>query len=410
MHLEFSEPVLVSMGPKSREAGWGPYQFPALYKTSDGKLLITFQDYMDLESDYGSELTVYISSDEGKTWERVKEKDYVTEIGLRLPSGDLLHWVEPPAISADDPTVHFKDRSRFIGYKERKEQYFYRWEDVECDSVNKGFIMRRIKAGTKEVVDTEVDVHWPYQPKHIARGVLCRPFPQIRHLRRGPDGTLWMTHHAVGCDPVTGEFRYHAANYVFSSKDDGYSWELAHYLPFDAEKYPDDNVEAKWQEGFDENDIGFAPDGTLFRVIRTCGMYPRTDRCYNGKSYIIHSTDNGKTWSDPEVFDDRGVMPNILTLGCGVSLVGYGRPGLFIRASFDPSARKWEDRIEIIHSPGTPNDEDCCVDVHGTCSYCDLMALDDHTAAFTYSDFTQKDENGDMRKCIMYRTITVVED
>ena len=44
-----------------------------------------------------------------------------------------------------------------------------------------------------------------------------------------------------------------------------------------------------------------------------------------------------------------------------------------------------------------------------TCSYCDLLAIDDHTAGLIYSDFTQLDSEGVPHKCMMWRTITVEE-
>jgi hypothetical protein len=42
-----------------------------------------------------------------------------------------------------------------------------------------------------------------------------------------------------------------------------------------------------------------------------------------------------------------------------------------------------------------------------TCGYTNMIALDDHTAALVYSDFTVKDADGVPHKTMMFRTVTV---
>ena len=254
-----------------------------------------------------------------------------------------------------------------------------------------------------EGVIEEAKLNWPNQLTRVCRGVLIVPQPRGK-LTKAPDGTLWMTHYDTGCNPVTGEFNKYAANYLFSTRD-GRTWNLKHYLPFT----PKTDEETRW-EGYSENSMTFAPDGSYIRVIRGYAKYYATGKpCAHGPSYLVRSTDKGETWSDPVIFDDRGVWPVLLTLKCGVTLCGYGRPGFFIRATDDPACLKWEDRIEIVHSSGAPNPNNLDVVNKATCSYCDLLALDDHTAGLIYSDFTQKDADGVPHKCMMFRTITVEE-
>ena len=410
MKIQISEPVMIAMGPKSREAGWGPYQFASLFRREDGRLICLFQLLQDSELDYGQDNAAYVSDDNGKTWKAGMASQMPQDIGTRLPNGDILHWVEYPAIPADDPSVTVRAEGDFIGHIERKSQFFYDYEDISCPTLNRNWVTRRFVPGQSEPIVEETEMNWGRRVHRVARGVLVRPYPFIKHFRVGPDGSLWATHHEMGCDPVTGRFRRWGSNYLFRSTDNGHTWDLMHYLPYEGEKYRENDPLVDQREGFGENDICWAPDGTAFRIIRTHGFYPRTEHCHYHHSYIIHSPDGGFTWEEPQIFDDRGVMPVAISLKCGVTLATYGRPGCFIRASFDPSARVWEDRIEIVHSDGTPNDSESCVDVLATCGYSDLVEIDDHTAGFAYSDFTQKDENGEMRKCIMFRTITVVED
>ena len=411
MHLEFSEPVLVAMGPKSREAGWGPHQFAQLTRLKDGNLLYTFILQQDSEVDYGLDEGGYLSRDNGKTWIPGRRSQYKHLYGIHLDNGETIQWIEPNSIPVDEG-VTFEGEGAYTGHIERKDQYFYPTEKVKCEGLNEGWLFERYKDGaTEPVIEEATFKNWDKKVHRVARGVLCRPFPNIKHIRQAPDGTLWIPAYGIDCNPKTGELSLFSANFLCKSTDGGHSWELVHYMSYDPEKYKEIDPRAHEREGWSENDIAFCPDGkTMVKLIRTDGLYPRTEHCRYNSSYITHSTDGGYTWEEPEIFDDRGVMPILHTMKCGVTLAGYGRPGLFVRASFDPQCRKWEDRIEIIHSPGTPNDSESCVDVHGTCSYCDFVEIDDHTAGFAYSDFRVKDENGDMRKCLMYRTITVVED
>ena len=136
----------------------------------------------------------------------------------------------------------------------------------------------------------------------------------------------------------------------------------------------------------------------MVKPVRGCGT---TDA--GTPSYITRSTDNCKTWSEPVVFDEVGVLPQMLTLDCGVTLASYGRPGVFVRATDDPSGQIWQDRVDV--------------GVGGTranwsiysCSYTSLIPLDSHTALLAYADFqypSAKNER-EAAKTILVRTVTV---
>jgi hypothetical protein len=119
-------------------------------------------------------------------------------------------------------------------------------------------------------------------------------------------------------------------------------------------------------------------------------------------SYISRSTDGGCTWSKPVKFDDCGVYPQTIALGCGVTLAAYGRPCLYVRATDDPKGVIWDDPIKLMHGTlDTP--------VAASCYYTTWLALDERTALLTYADFHIKDEEGVDRKCIMVRTVRVEE-
>ena len=108
---------------------------------------------------------------------------------------------------------------------------------------------------------------------------------------------------------------------------------------------------------------------------------------------MVRSSDEGRTWSKPVNFDKCGVLPQLRVLGCGVSLAGYGRPGVFLRASNDPSGLKWEAPIDL--------------ETESSCCYTAILPLDDTHALFGYSDFRYPGPDGTLRKTILVRRVAV---
>ena len=87
-----------------------------------------------------------------------------------------------------------------------------------------------------------------------------------------------------------------------------------------------------------------------------------------------------------------------LTLPCGVTLLAYGRPGLFLRATADPDAKNWSDRFTVVTPTGL-TDEHVGRD---TCAYAALLPLGDREALLAYSDFNVPGPDGTPRKTIVF--------
>lgn len=390
MRIELSEPVIVAMGPNATTAGWGPYQFPYLWKAPDGRLLYTFNAGQDSVTAYGEEPICCISEDSGKSWKKVAKKEVDHLLGLQLPNGELLRFENQPSLPVAGMALPKPLATSVKGFAA------YAVRQLPEGLCKKTWEFTRINAEHPAGIREQAKLNWPNLFVSVAKEVLIQPHPAGR-LRLAPDGSLWMPHYApLGIDPQTGKVdSLHMSNYLLRSQDNGHTWDVAAYLPYPPET-PEDV-----REGYNENDIAFAPDGSMLRLIRTHVSY--AEQAFE-PMLITRSTDGGHTWSEPEEFDFTGVWPALLALPCGVTLATYGRPGLFLRATDDPSCRKWEDRIELIHSDRIPNAPGSVVNM-ATCSYTDLIALDDHTAGLAYSDFTVKDENGTPRKTMMFRTV-----
>ena len=393
MRITLSEPTVVAMGPCSETAGWGAYQFPYLWKLPDGRILYTFHDAADSVTTYGSEPVYRVSDDNGSNWHSIDAQEVSHLMGLSLPNGDILRFHSLPSIPLEGLELPEPIGVSVKGFT------VYDIKKIPDGIMHKSWQFHRVSAEHPEGITESATLNWPHMFASAGKGVLIQPIPAAR-MRLAPDGSLWMPHYAtVGIDPESGELvSRQMSNYLFRSTDFGHTWDLMAFLPY----HPASEREAH-HEGYNENDITFAPDGSMIRLIRTQVIYQTQE--YE-PMLITRSTDGGHTWSDPAYFDFTGVWPCLLTLGCGTTLATYGRPGLFLRATNDPACQKWEDRIELIHSSGE-RDKPGSVLNRATCSYTDMIPLGDNTAGLAYSDFTVKDENGIPRKTMMFRTVTV---
>ena len=202
-----------------------------------------------------------------------------------------------------------------------------------------------------------------------------------------PDGSVWVAHYESGRNPVNLGFTSYYACYFFRSLDEGKSFRLMswiQYLP-DTNEFPD----AFTTEGFCEPYLAFMPDGSMITLMRTGSGTP---------SYLARSVDGGITWCKPVRFDDCGVFPQLLSLKSGITLASYGRPGIFVRATDDPSGLNWQKPVEIL-----PRD----VLVMRSCCYTGMLALDESNVLLVYSDFKYPDKTGIKRKTILSRRIHI---
>ena len=160
-----------------------------------------------------------------------------------------------------------------------------------------------------------------------------------------------------------------------------------------------------------DSDFEFMPDGSMVWFFRS-NWYGNTGHEWS-PIYMSRSTDMGKTWSKPENFADLGTLPRLCKLECGVVLLCYARPGMYVQASLNDSGTKWSKPLVVM----PPSDRSKLANVKidkpnfhqwvGACNNPELVPIDKNTALLFYSDFYYPDESGVKRKTILCREIKV---
>ena len=113
--------------------------------------------------------------------------------------------------------------------------------------------------------------------------------------------------------------------------------------------------------------------------------------------YISRSTDQGVTWTRPEIMTPSGVLPRLLQLENGVVVMSSGRPGVQLRFSTD--GRSWTDPTEMMPYKDY-NDQ-------VSCGYTGLLETGPDRFLVVYSDFKYLNEVKEERKAIKVREVVV---
>jgi hypothetical protein len=392
VRIELSQPITVAMAPPKVQ-GWGPYQFPGLARLPDGRIQLSFQVEADSATAYGLPPLRAVSADEGKTWTLLPREATtadtvaVLDAGVLLPNGDRLQVKTLRSRKASELRLPKQPFAQYTSYGLLNT--VYRVEDlpVECAA---GWMLQRLPAGHTQWQEERATVRLPGEVRVVVEGVMWFPwlFPQ---MVVAPDGALWSVNYTLR-RVVDGRFQEKCPVTVLRSTDAGRSWAIWSEISYAGDAASDPKADKR--EGFTEPYVGFMPDGSALALLRT------TDGEGTGPLYWARSTDNGKTWTHPAVFDDLGVWPQMLTLKNGVTLAAYGRPGLYLRATTDPAGLQWAKRVAVLEPAR----------IQQTCAYAALLPLKDHTALLAYSNFDLRNADGKRCKGIQVREVTVIRN
>ena len=310
-------------------------------------------------------------------------------------------------------------------YSDIFEQKFkvYYLDTLPDGMVEKRFFFYRLKAGETQASVEYSPVDWKYRtvvsfpPHHATREdkfdknsimISQAGLYGCRNVSVAPDGSLYVAHYCGNtADPFTGVYHGCTSTFIFRSTDEGKSWETIGYIPYQPDETKDELAHLK--SGFDEPSIAFLPNGEMLCLMRTCDVFYGAPEW--GPTYLSRSSDGGRTWSKPEYFKDRGALPCLLQLECGVTLAVITRPGIYVYASYD-GGKTWDDGLEIMTDQdrsGLANEPPARANFHqwaGSCCNTSILALDKNKAILAFSDFYIPDETGVKRKGI--KTVEIV--
>lgn len=399
-HIELGEPTVVYQGVAGDDK-WGHYQFPHLHRTTEGKILLTWSYHNDTvlqDGHVAGAVTNAASDDEGKTWRRVRPED------KSCPSTPMM-----------------SNGKRFVGFGGKagfKADFLTEYPPVAKGAWWVNFVEDLPAEAQPHFTGIEYDpetgknesfpvtLNWKYMPIQYNSQNILVPVEYIMGITGSYgllelDGELYYCTYSAGFDSkaeskeqaVMSHSGYYNV-YVFKSADNGRTWDYLSQV-----SVTNHTLKNSCFEGFCEPSMTRMPDGSVVMLMRTGGGWISGGEC---PSYMVRSTDNCKTWSKPVMFDTCGVLPQILSLDCGVTLATYGRPRLCMRATGDASGVSWEAPIELELSEGPG---------WRSCYYTHMIPLDENTALLAYSDFhhPQPDGKGE-GKAIMVRTIKAVLD
>lgn len=181
---------------------------------------------------------------------------------------------------------------------------------------------------------------------------------------------------------------------LYESTDDGESFHFLSKVLYDPVLDLSKDLHWAYRSGYSEIALTIQPDGDMLMLLRTEEEIP-------GPLYHVRSKDGGRTWSEQTVFEKRGVLPHLLTLKNGVTVLVTGRPGQFMRATESADCSEWGP-LEILVQPypeGYVFDFEQAM-VGGfhpmgtTCANANILPLGDDSFLVAYSDFLLSQRKG----------------
>ena len=396
-HLEIGDPVVVTQGAVGDNA-WGHYQFPGLAYTLDGNIVASWNYSDDTIDDYINTFRKKVSTDGGKTWSD-DESLCSTPDKFKMSNGKYFAGFKRANAhvatlqNAYEPAFTWSANGVYVnngGYK------IFFAEDLPKneDTTVWGY---EYDAATNTTEEFECTINWPHAPLVEFPEGKIYPMTQMFSLSQDSiitiDGVMYLAMYFYGFNSyaasreyAVGDHSRYYSTYIFTSEDNGRTWNFLSQLTTLGNSLT-------FSEGLCEPCLNIMPDGSVMILMRSGGD--------SKPCYWARSTNKCKSWSVIKKFDDIGVLPQMVTLDCGVSIATYGRPYMRIRATSDPTGKTWQPAQTFDMYSGENN---------SSCYYTDLLALDDTHALWIYSDFKYPNADGVPVKSIIVRVITVVFD
>jgi hypothetical protein len=383
--VQLSEPIVLSVASKPEK--WGYFQFPHFDRMPDNNIRVRWSLNDDAMEAYGSHKFGQMISNDGKHgWKPVQDTTPFT--GLVLSNGDRLGVYTPKPIKISDIALPSPARGPQAADTYSKSTYnYYRLQDLpeSCQGIyfdrlpHHETTWKREKAGLTD----------PHAARNVLRGYLpIIWWGDIHEVKDhsliagiypgfyvGDDGTAWPRHNV----------------FFYRSIDNGHNWNIQGRIFYTPDTVTD--LKGNIRMGYTEPAYEILADGTFICVART------TDGIGNGPMYISRSTDLGVTWSKPAILTSSGVLPRLLQLKNGVTVLSSGRPGVQLRFSNDGQGKVWTNAFEMM--PYIDYKDQV------SCGYTGLLATGPDRFLIVYSDFRYVTEAGTIRKAIKVREVIV---
>ena len=388
LNVEHQAPVVIAVA--SEPLRWGFFQFPIMYRNSNGLLVAQWNMIKDAASSYGKEggKSYMFSSDNGKTWhssdQPVPFGDGLMPYSLVFPtSGDRISIHTPVALQVSE--LQLPQPVATIGKNSiyRLSEIPAALQGVYLNRWDKNGVLSEIHAGLEDpgagrytTYDGLFPVVWWGDMKLLSdNSIIAGIYPMFYERESG------------GVDPSGISF--------YRSTDNGMNWKIWGKIPYSYDPTVDPNGEKRNFMGYTEPAFEILSDGTFLCVMRS-------DDGKQSPMYHSRSSDQGVTWSHPKAFTSNGVLPRLLQLDNGVLVLASGRPGVQIRFSIDGKGEKWTDPFEMLPPINT-------VTGWASCGYTDLLATGSDSFLVIYSDFKYLNEDNEERKAIKIREIKVTK-
>lgn len=430
MNIQLGQEKVIVRGMTPEENPWGKYQFPTPSCEGDSVVVSVFVDNDTLIND-AKPCRLFESRDKGENWTEIPY-DGMQRRGVKLPNGDWICFPSMPGIDLTGyeltpaamltPDYDFEKPSQ--GNKLPIQDGIaswgggiraYRAERLPYPLCEKKWVLERLKPGETTRTTEDVQLEWPYLTRVVMphKGTyFMKSIQPIRTPKLAPDGSVWVcVFSGEGhLNPQNGQYSPYYSAEILRSVDNGKTFSLHAHMeyPADGDTYP------YLSGGFSDNDFEFMDDGSIIWFFRST-WFGSTGWEW-APMYMSRSTDGGHTWTKPEVFAPMGVFPSLCKLKCGVTLLCYARPGLFVTACQSDKPTEWGKPITVIepkdrsHLANITIDEPSWRQWDGQCGNPQLIAVSDCEALLFYGDFYYPDQQGVKRKTILCRKITVQPD
>lgn len=380
--ITLGEPVVIDVATK--EEKWGFFQFPDIHRSADGSFIFaTWSMAADAIRSYGKGGRAYfLSRDGGKTWSPMQTEPVGG--GLVLPNGERIAIDTPEALNVEDLDLPDSIGFTYVTTRSSSNGYAY-YRVTELPDKLQGVYIKRARQGEKHWVSEHATLNDPQLLRYTRTGL----FPVVwwGDLQLEADGSIITGVYPTPVEEPSGKIKPSGISF-YRSSNGGRSWDLVSRLPYVPDLSVDPDANTRLLFGWTEPAFEILKNGTYVTVLRT-----------NGPMYISRSGDKCKTWSAAKPFTQNGVLPRLLELENGVTVLSSGRPGVQLRFSWDGNCEEWTDPFEML-----PFAEDKS---HVSCGYTGLLSTGPNKFLIIYSDFKYRTKAGEIRKAIKVREVTV---